>query len=322
MFSAIVVLCMLCFFVTAKTDSKLKGNCPPKDANFPCDCWNSADDFTLECSDVDKVDVFMKQTQLNSYKRITLQLRNLRIKRIPENFFGLLHVTNFYIYNSTVESIDSNAFTKQKEYLKFIQIDYSRLNAILNPSLQNLKNLKVYELKYNDASQPLREIKRSDTINLPSGITYIALDHDGIENIEDGAFTRFENLTTLSLAGNKLTLLPQKTLPSTLSAIYISSNLFTEMPVNALLPLKNIVAIIMNDNKVKYFPKESNMKIILDITKFFMIDGNPLECSCDFKWYPSYKTNHIGTVDGKCQGDNNRQSYKLADLTAESFDEC
>ncbi|CAM1154346.1 Uncharacterised protein g11175 [Pycnogonum litorale] len=292
MFSAIVVLCMLCFFVTAKTDSKLKGNCPPKDANFPCDCWNSADDFTLECSDVDKVDVFMKQTQLNSYKRITLQLRNLRIKRIPENFFGLLH------------------------------IDYSRLNAILNPSLQNLKNLKVYELKYNDASQPLREIKRSDTINLPSGITYIALDHDGIENIEDGAFTRFENLTTLSLAGNKLTLLPQKTLPSTLSAIYISSNLFTEMPVNALLPLKNIVAIIMNDNKVKYFPKESNMKIILDITKFFMIDGNPLECSCDFKWYPSYKTNHIGTVDGKCQGDNNRQSYKLADLTAESFDEC
>ncbi|CAM1331756.1 Uncharacterised protein g10671 [Pycnogonum litorale] len=252
------------------------------------------------------------------YNDVYLTLRDLQVKRIPENFLGEMNVVVLSILNSTVEDIDSNAFVKQKDFLKHININDSRLQTVFSHALQNLNRLYGYTLEGNKRS--LTVIKESDTSNLPICIYEISIISCGIESIEADAFTRFVNLQHLHFERNSLTTLAQNMLPTLLKTIDISYNLFSEVPIEALMSQKQLRFVGMNGNKVHQIPEES--KGLFEKGTGVYLAQNPLECSCDFKWYPDYLKKHSGRLYGKCRGNNKRMSIVLQDLMPFDFDEC
>ncbi|CAM1154792.1 Uncharacterised protein g11407 [Pycnogonum litorale] len=253
--------------------------CPPKDT-VPlrsCSCFKFTNTLIVRCENVNNTG-FVKILGKHLNGNISLTLSNLKVKRIPENFLGDMHVVDLGIHNSMVEDIDSNAFVKQKDYLSFIRITTTSLKIVFNPAFQGLVNLQTYwftGVYQNKPSTSLKVISKSDTSTVPAGIQYIGINSYGIESIEADSFTRFQKLTHLYFQRNHLTSLKHNSLPDSLRFIDIRNNHFTEIPVQVLLTLKNVQSIDLMNNKISKLPEESSLKRLLQKNVTLYLDGKP-----------------------------------------------
>ncbi|CAM1303341.1 Uncharacterised protein r2_g1323 [Pycnogonum litorale] len=303
--------------------------CPPKEDIYPCEClfytFKPNHILKVTCSNIENLQT-VRQSFSQTENRIHFYLNDLKMKHIPKDFLEGMNVDVLEI-DSSIESIDPEAF-------KYNTLD---LLVLRNPKLeknfprafkslfssQGYPNLLMVNSNNGGNSHSIRMTK-ADTGNLPDNVRSLYLEKNGIEAIEPGSFIRFTYLRSLSLSYNNLVALNGRIFPPRMKQLKLNWNKLTEIPIGSLSSIEGTLTVVMNHNKVQSLPSQQEIKKLSARRINVFAVGNPLNCNCDFKWYPEYRNtpNSIFRLSGRCLGDEKRKWLSIASCLDRDFADC
>ncbi|XP_043587260.1 leucine-rich repeat-containing protein 24-like [Bombus pyrosoma] len=171
-----------------------------------CTCkWKSGKEW-VECANRDLKGLpqgAREETQV-------LDLSNNHLVSLPPECFhalGLINLQRLYLSRSHISRIAARAFVG---LVGLVELDLSEnlIEEIPSETFPSYSNLMKLLLNGN----PIREIRAAAFQHLPH-LTNLELSHCRLENIEQGAFDGLHLLEWLRLDGNRLTRVPERTLP-------------------------------------------------------------------------------------------------------------
>ena len=175
---------------------------------------------------------------------ITLDLRGLRLRTLPNELFQLRFLTNLNLSNNRLE--------------------------IISPEIANLQSLRELDLRYNQLTtlpDEFVQISSLDSLTLcensfrefPSAIlnnrflSYLDLSSNQLTTLPR-EINRLSNLFNLDLGSNQLTTLPDEFEElHSLACLTLSDNSFREFP-SAILNLTNLEGLFLGCNRISILP--------------------------------------------------------------------
>ena len=172
------------------------------------------------------------------------------------------------------------------EHVNTIRLDLSgnrlpinSLNLLSYTSLSNVQYLRLSNMSLTEISSELLPNSRA--------LRMIDLTENNIEVVISESFKNVPQVTTLLLDYNVLTRLPEaltKTL-SHLRHLSVSNNRIATLEANQLTAYveAGLRSLNMQSNRVQVM--DESLRPLLDKIGNFMINGNPLHCNCELRWY-------------------------------------
>ncbi|KFM79559.1 putative G-protein coupled receptor 125, partial [Stegodyphus mimosarum] len=126
-------------------------SCPLLPSSKTCSCVMKTRGLDLSCDRAGLDDLRQSIKAVTSTKENVwyLKLRNLKLNNIPGDLLGEMHVTHFIVHNSSLSSIDDEAFSGIAEYLETLDLAQNSLERVPTAALENLSNLASLNLNYN-----------------------------------------------------------------------------------------------------------------------------------------------------------------------------
>ncbi|KAM4730707.1 toll-like receptor 8 [Anableps anableps] len=139
-------------------------------------------------------------------------------------FTNLINLTVLDISWNNIEKIPDDVYKKLPQNLTELRISNNELTDFLWDSLTYFHQLKILDLSYNSLSN-IAGIKKITSLSL----SFLTLTHNKIFHLESFLFNGMNNLETLSLSSNKLTIINQSTFqprPENLKTLFLQENPF------------------------------------------------------------------------------------------------
>lgn len=185
--------------------------CPDKEYTRPCVCSVKTQGLDIVC------DGNVENLLTESLRRIAekeQQILYLKLKNIPLNnklpsfLFDGLHIIHLIIQNSTISTVNDEAFSGQEEKLLSLDLSHNRLESVPTPSIEQLGGLETLVLNFNNI-----KVLHEGCFRGLSSLLHLSLYGNKISTIHDSAFQGFNgNLSILNIGGNQLTFIPTRPL--------------------------------------------------------------------------------------------------------------
>ena len=288
------VVCLLVFFAPFRgllADENCTAVAAPE-----CQCEIFYDVPVINCENLGTITALPAFTKSNTTYE-WLQFRNgTTLRKLPNNSFRNLKVTDIWLVRMEIENIQPLAFAGLEDILDNAIFRYNKLTSL--EGFKSLRNLRELEVQHNK----LTSITASDFAPFASTLEVLNLSYNKLSSVA-GAFASLKALRKLILTGcHLLTLAPAdfgdgialKTLDmrannltsvpvelfsklKNIEAINLASNNFTLLPKHGFADLPNLKYLYLYDNTIKEIEKEAfkNLPVIRRISlKDNRIEGN------------------------------------------------
>lgn len=153
-------------------------------------------------------------------------------------------------------------------------------------------------------------------------LRHIDLSENLLTEIEPDTFERFQNLRTISLAGNSIRYLRELRFKSeqVISLINISKNILHEVKPRTFQNVPSLEVLDLSRNQLKTLPWDDISK--LSSLKVLALADNPWDCSCEMEGILKLKRSLLERTRAKCQFPQNLRGTSLKDLGSGSFSHC
>lgn len=197
----------------------------------------------------------------------------------------------------TIINCQTTEFLKNVKYLEkleFLSVESSNINDITLDSIFELEDLivfKIYRCTFNEnlfkGISKLKNLKDfriddnpdcltkfPDSISQLEELTTLSIDNNSITVLPE-SIGLLKNLKTLSICGNGITNIPESIgLLKSLESFYANNNKIKEIP-KSLFHLENLFRIHLDNNELRHIPNEvTDLKSLKYIS--VSIRGNPL----------------------------------------------
>jgi len=221
-----------------KSHGEGKQKCPTRNQMLPCKCRDKKNGLDIVCEKV-TIDQLMGVTSTLKkhnqggkleYNIAYFKIRDSSIQRLPDYIFMGLKISHLMIYNSKLSSLMPNSLSSLAKTLRHLVLSNNKLQEVPMKAMRQLRELDHINLGQNNISV----IKDGQFWGLAK-VTRLTLYDNKIHKIHSAAFDGLsKDLLRLSLVRNKL----------------------TEIPRDALRPLKNLNQLNLSENKIaKILPK-------------------------------------------------------------------
>eukprot|EP00090_Calanus_glacialis_P001319 TRINITY_DN10922_c0_g1_i1.p1 TRINITY_DN10922_c0_g1~~TRINITY_DN10922_c0_g1_i1.p1 ORF type:complete len:520 (+),score=84.95 TRINITY_DN10922_c0_g1_i1:323-1882(+) len=221
-----------------KSHGEGKQKCPTRLSMKPCACRDKKNGLDIVCEKVTVNQLEAVTNEMKKHNRASksefniayFKIRDSSIHRLPDYIFMGLNIAHLMIYNSKLSSLMPNSLSSLATSLKHLV----------------LSNNKIQDVP----TMAFRQLRELDHINLGQ---------NNISVIKDGAFWGLSKVTRLTLYDNKIHKIHSDAfdgLTKDLLRLSLVRNHLTEIPKEALGPLKNLNQLNLSENKIaKILPK-------------------------------------------------------------------
>lgn len=268
--------CVLCAGLVCGQDVAIKVDLCDKDALYACRCDDEAklgtDSFVVdvECSFrnlteltddmllpqfTDSLDLSMNQLAEITHKDIlisstmtVLLLGRNKIRKIaPESFVDLPNLLELDLSENEITTIEAKVFHGIYK-LRYLHMSTNKLQTLAEHAFQNLPKLYMLGLDHNNLGEFFE--KQDDMFStgglaINPSLAHLHLGYTNLSNIPFKHLRSAYNLRMLSLAGNRITVLPQ--FPFTLEALDISDTYISSLSPKDFTDLPALKELFLND---------------------------------------------------------------------------
>lgn len=198
----------------------------PKDTNY----------LDMSFNNIQSLDQYNYEFALDNLQ--VLNLSHNEIKEINENFFNyvisLVELDLSYNKLSSLESIQKDFVLNQLIQLRKLDLSHNSLKTLPHDSFERFKNLQFLDISYNPFQDDFINKAKlfTEELSLSKNITNLICEKVGFTQLTGHFLDGYNNLTTLSLADNKLEYIPS--LPKSLEELDLSGNYMTVLTVHYL----------------------------------------------------------------------------------------
>ncbi|XP_026577844.1 leucine-rich repeats and immunoglobulin-like domains protein 1 isoform X1 [Pseudonaja textilis] len=210
------------------------------------------------------------------------------------SLFGLLSLQQFHLSNNLISSI-SPAGWNFCQKLNELSLSFNNLTRLDKGSLADLGSLEILHLSHNSISHIAEGVFKG-----LKSLHVLNLDHNEISGtIEDtsGAFTGLENLSMLTLFGNKIKSVAKEAFSGleALEHLNLGNNAIRSIQEDAFAKLKNL--------------------------KELRINSESFLCDCQLKWLPLWLTKKKQQlfVEATCAHPESLKGKNILEVVPESF---
>lgn len=280
--------------------------CPAPKEIMPCACYFMEGSSVMDCSKArfedDLLEVFSRDLSVTSYGTLRINL-NYGIKVIREGDLGTSTFRKLRIDLSRIVAIEDGALMGSRDTLTDISITESNLTYV--PDLSYLNQLKRVEITGNNIVE-FPHLESKSLIHLDLSVNNITdLPADAlkglpalesfefvgtlIKEVQPGTFTTNDHLSSVILADNYLTTLPDNAVklrgPET--SLSLDNNKITHISYEAVSSVTGLLGL---ENNLMIELPEEVFRPLLERNVNVYAEGNPLGCGCDIAWLVTNKT--------------------------------
>ena len=216
----------------------------------------------------------------SGFKLESLWLTSNRLKSIGSHTFEGCSVVNLNLSGNAIGNPHANAFAPLKASLKRLICNDNRQPLKFGTAAfrgVNLTELSLANSRLNDDTSFLAHV---NTIRLDLSGNRLPLSSLNLHN-----YTSLSNVQYLRLSDMSLTKILTELLPnsSALRVIDLSENNIRAITSESFKYVTQLTTLNMQSNRVQTM--NESLRPLLDKIGTFMINGNPLHCNCELRWY-------------------------------------